>query len=199
MAVLSADRPRVQVRERSSTRWTLPYVPLVAAFTLLAAILRVHTLADANPWYDEGFTAWLASFDLPGMLLRTASDTHPPLSYLLYQGWQLPAGRSIYAFRYLSVVFGVLAAPVCAAAGRRLGGRYAGIAAAGLLAVSRFHIWWSQQIRMYALVALLCALSIYFVLRALQARRQPGRTIAAAGAANLLALYTLYFSAVLVG
>jgi 4-amino-4-deoxy-L-arabinose transferase-like glycosyltransferase len=180
-------------------RWTLPYVPLVAAFTLLAAILRVHTLADANPWYDEGFTAWLASFDLPGMLLRTASDTHPPLSYLLYQGWQLPAGRSIYALRYLSVVFGVLAVPVCAAAGRRLGARYAGIAAAGLLAVSRFHIWWSQQIRMYALVALLCALSIYFVLRALQARRQPGRTIAAAGAANLLALYTLYFSAVLVG
>ncbi|MBV8085082.1 MAG: glycosyltransferase family 39 protein [Chloroflexi bacterium] len=198
MAVLIVERPEPRVYTPGRSRWTLPYVPIVAALTLLAAVLRLHTLADANPWFDEGFTAWLASFDVPGMLLRTASDTHPPLSYLLYQGWQAPAGRSIYALRYLSVVFGVLSVPLCAAAARRLGGRFAGFAAAGLLAVSRFHIWWSQQIRMYALVALLCALSIYLVLRALEAHKRSGWLVAAAGLANLLALYTLYFSAVLV-
>jgi len=77
------------------------------------------------------------------------------------------AGRAIYALRFQAVIFGVLAVPVCAALARRLGGPLAGLIAAALLALSPFHIWWSQQTRMYALVALLCALSMYLLLKAL--------------------------------
>jgi len=178
------------------------YLPLIAGATLLALLLRVHTLAGANPWFDEGFTYWLASLDIPGMLLRTAGDTHPPLSYLLYHGWLAAAGRSVFALRYLSVVFGVAAVPVCAAAARRLGGQWAGAIAAFVLATSRFHIYWSQQIRMYALVALLVALSTYLLLRLLSAwdntRPHAVRLLLALGAVNLAGLYSLYFFAVLV-
>ena len=99
------------------------YAPLVAACCFLAAVLRLYKLPDANPWWDEGFTYWLVSQDLPGMLLRTAGDTHPPLSYLLYQLWMPLAGSTIFALRLQSVVFGVLAVPVCAAVARRFGRR----------------------------------------------------------------------------
>src|SRR5579883_243261 len=173
--------------------------PVALAFCcLLAAALRVYKLGDANPWWDEGFTYWLASQDVPGMLLRTAGDTHPPLSYLLYQLWMPLAGRAIYALRFQAVLFGILAAPVCAAAARRLGGRWAGILAALLVAISPFHVWWSQQIRMYALVALLCALSIYLLIRALQEPKPPRAVLVALFLTNVAGLYTLYFFAVLV-
>ena len=122
------------------------YLPASALYCLLAAIPRLHTLADANPWWDEGFTYWLASQDVPGMLLRTAGDTHPPLSYFLYQLWMPLAGRAVYALRFQAVVFGVLAVPVCGAIARRLGGPLAGVLATLLIAISPFHIWWSQQI-----------------------------------------------------
>jgi len=161
---------------------------------LLAAVPRLHTLADANPWWDEGFTLWLASQDLPGMLLRTAGDTHPPLSYFLYQLWMPLAGRAIYALRFQAVLFGVLAVPVCGAVARRLGGPLAGVLAALLVAILPFHIWWSQQVRMYSLVALLCALSIYFLFRSLE----DGRGLAPLAVVNMAGLYTLYFFAVLV-
>ncbi|GEM_PF-1369657 len=173
------------------------YAPAVAICCLLAAGLRLYKLAAANPWWDEGFTYWLASQDLPGMLLRTAGDTHPPLSYLLYQLWMPPAGREIFALRYLSVVFGVLAVPACAAAARRAGGRRAGLVAALLLAVAPFHVWWSQQIRMYALVALLCALSMWLLLRLVDKRAATRGTLLAWCLVNLAGLYTLYFFAVL--
>src|SRR5216684_901766 len=147
------------------------YLPALGAICLLAAGLRVYKLADANPWWDEGFTYWLASQDLPGMLLRTAGDTHPPLSYFLHQLWMPLAGRSIFALRLLALLFGVLAVPVCAGAARRLGGPAAGLAAGLLLAIAPFHVWWSQQIRMYALVAVLCAASIFLLLRAVSYRQ----------------------------
>ena len=172
------------------------YTPSLALICLLAAVLRLHTLPDANPWWDEGFTFWLASQDLPGMLLRTASDTHPPLSYFLYQLWMPLAGRGIYALRFQAVLFGVLGAPVSACVARRVGGPVAGVLAAVLVAISPFHIWWSQQIRMYALVALLCALSIYFLVRSLEDGSR--RSLMALAAVNLAGVYTLYFFAVLV-
>ncbi|HLY64866.1 MAG TPA: glycosyltransferase family 39 protein, partial [Chloroflexota bacterium] len=196
---------------------------VIAACCLLAAGLRLYKLNDANPWWDEGFTYWLASQDVPGMLLRTAGDTHPPLSYLLYQLWMPLAGRAIYALRFQAVLFGVLTVPVCAALARRLAGQWAGVFAALLLAISPFHIWWSQQIRMYALVALLCALSMCLFVRATGLTHRPvalpgdasldaqhdkrgqrpeakagyGTLVALAGV-NAAGLYTLYFFAVLV-
>lgn len=173
------------------------YAPLVAACCLLAAALRLYKLADANPWWDEGFTYWLASQDVPGMLLRTAGDTHPPLSYLLYQLWMPLAGRAIFALRFQAVLFGVLAVPVCAGAARRMAGPAAGLLAALLIATSPFHVWWSQQIRMYALVALLCSLSMYFLLKVL-AQHSALSTLAALFVTNVAGLYTLYFFAVLV-
>ncbi|MGC8782587.1 MAG: glycosyltransferase family 39 protein, partial [Anaerolineae bacterium] len=59
------------------------------------------------------------------------------------------------SLRLLSVIFGVLAIPAIYAAGRRIFGPRVGLVAAGLLAISPLHIYYSQEIRMYGLVALL--------------------------------------------
>ncbi|MHB8621443.1 MAG: glycosyltransferase family 39 protein [Chloroflexota bacterium] len=174
----------------------------VLACTLLGFVLRAHTLPDANVWSDEAFTAWLSRYDIFGIMLRTAGDTHPPLSYILYHFWQPVAGRSAYALRFMSVMFGVAAVPAVAATGRRVGGPWAGGIAAFLLAVSRFDIWWSQQIRMYAMSTMLCAISLALFVMGMshwkRDRRRAARLLVLMGVVNLANLYTLYFSVVLI-
>ncbi|MBV8084994.1 MAG: glycosyltransferase family 39 protein, partial [Chloroflexi bacterium] len=182
--------------------WRSLFLPLLALCTLAAWGLRLKTLDQADPWWDEGYTYWLGSLDVPTLLLRTAGDVHPPLSYLLYHLWLPLAGPAVYALRALSAMFGALSVPAIGVLGRRLGGPWAGLLAAALLAVSRFDIWWSQQIRMYALVGLLCIVSVYLLLGGLAAwKAQPRRArwlLVGAAAVNLTGMYTLYFFGLLV-
>ncbi len=51
-----------------------------------------------------------------------------------------------------------------------MAGRWAGAVGALLIAVSRFHVWWSQELRMYVLAGLLGTLSLLFFLRWLRAQ-----------------------------
>jgi len=98
----------------------------------------------------------------------------------------------------------VLTVPAVFLLGRLAGGRRTGLLAAILTAVSRFHIWWSQELRMYVLSGLLGTLSLYLFLRWLtcsqtesesEARHAGDRLLALYVAATLGALYTIYLSA----
>ncbi len=178
------------------------YVPTIAAITLLATILRLYKLGDANVWEDEARTTWFQHFDIGTIFFATAQDTHPPLSYVLYHFWQLPTGTSAYAFRFLAAAFGIATIPVCGAIGKRLGGPAAGAISAFLLTISRFHVWWSEQIRMYSLITLLGAISLYCLFRSLDRWKvEPRRSrllLLTTGIANLAGLYSLYFYVLLI-
>ena len=124
------------------------------ALTLLALFLRVLRL-DLQPlWWDEGYSVWFATHPLGQMVGLTAEDIHPPLYYALLHGWTLLLGSGPIALRLLSVVFGVLAVPAIYLAGRRMLTHRAALLAALLLAINPLHIFYSQEVRMYGLMAL---------------------------------------------
>jgi len=54
----------------------------------------------------------------------------------------------------------VVAIPLLSAAGRPLGGRRAGLLAAGLLAINPLHLFYSQEVRMYGLVVVWSILAL---------------------------------------
>ncbi|MCX7689501.1 glycosyltransferase family 39 protein [Thermoflexus sp.] len=149
---------------RRSHWWVLSLAGLLLAFAL-----RVYRLGDQNVWWDEGFTVWLARQPFLEMTLGTARDTHPPLYYWLLWPWIRLVGDGEFAARYLSAMLGVLTVAVIGAAGRRLDGIPTGLLALWLMGLSRFHIWWSQEIRMYALATLGVALALETALRAQRA------------------------------
>jgi 4-amino-4-deoxy-L-arabinose transferase-like glycosyltransferase len=124
---------------------------------LLAFGLRLYRLLDQNIWWDEGWTLWLARFDLVSIALRTAGDEHPPLHYWLMHFWSAGLGSSAFAGRLFSVFFGVLMIAVFYRLARHSGGGRLGILAALLLTLSRFHILWSQDIKNYTLAGFFCA------------------------------------------
>lgn len=156
---------------------------------LAAYALRVGGLVSESLWIDEGFSLALASQSLPGVVQGTAADQHPPFYYLVLWAW-LGLGRTIFSLRYLSALLGTLGVAAGAWVGRQLLGERVGLGTALLLACSPLHVWYSQEARMYVLLALLTTLSTGMLWRLAQ-RKQGWFWY---GCCTVLALYTHLFS-----
>lgn len=157
---------------------------------LLAAAARFYNLGASSLWYDEGFSAFVASEPLPELIAHTARDIHPPLYYLLLHGWMQAAGRSDVALAFFSLVFGLLSVALVIALARRWFGDGAGLLAGLAAAVNPFQIWYSQEVRMYTLAAFL---GLLVLAAAGRGERRDSALYVAAAAAGLFVLYYLAF------
>jgi len=167
--------------------WTLALASIVA----LAAFVRFYHLGSESIWLDEATSLFLARMDLRQMIGWTSADIHPPLYYSLLHYW-LALGTSEAAIRGLSALAGTLTVPVVYGIGRLLFDRSAGLVAAALMALSPYHLWYSQEARMYALVTLLTACSVYCMWGVLRGKGWPawgGYVLSAS-----LSLYTHYYA-----
>lgn len=145
----------------------------IALVALLALLLRAYHLGHLGFWYDEGASAYLAE---AGRLAVWTRDVHPPLYVALLSVWRRVADGDVW-LRSLSVLFGVATVPVVYAIGRALFSPPAGLWAAGLLAVTYFHVKYSQETRMYALVGLLFAGALWGLVVAVRRARRVGWTV----------------------
>jgi mannosyltransferase len=175
----------------ATATWTL------VGLTAVAALVRFGTLRQQSYWYDEAVTVHLVRDSFGAMLRRIPhTESTPPLYYAVAWVWSRVFGNSELGLRSLSAVAGTATVPLIYGSGRRLGGRAAGFAAGAVAAASPFLIWYSQEARAYALVALLCAASLLLYLRA-RARPTAGR-LAAWAVVSAVALATHYFAAFVV-
>ncbi len=132
--------------------------------TLLAFGLRLYAIDRQDLWGDEAFSVWMGRQPL-SEIVAVGADTHPPLYLFSLHAWLRMAGSSPLAIRFLSVLFGTLTIPVVYALGRRTLGQTSGQLAALLMALSPVLVYYSQETRMYGLVTLLAAASLYWVVR----------------------------------
>ncbi len=139
------------------------HVPLFAitALILLAAALRFHLLGAQSLWNDEGSSYVQAIRPFAEIAANAARDIHPPGYYYLLAGWRLLTGTSEFALRSLSVFASLVSIAFAYALGRRLYGTVAAITAALLIALNTFSIYYAQEARMYALLALWSAASFW--------------------------------------
>jgi mannosyltransferase len=176
------------------------------AILLVALALRLYRLGAATLWWDEALAIWAVRKGLLGVTLWTASDVHPPLYFWSLWGWVQLMGESEFAMRTLSALMGVLTVAAVYRLGRLIDGELVGSMAALLTALSRFHIWWSQEMRMYVLAGLAGVASLYFLLRWLRVEFSADERPTAAWTGPLLgyigatvaALYTILLMGALV-
>ncbi|MGD2144915.1 MAG: glycosyltransferase family 39 protein, partial [Anaerolineae bacterium] len=133
---------------------------LLLAILLLGVFLRFYRLDAQSFWNDEGNSARIAERPLELIVKGAAGDIHPPGYYLLLHYWRMAAGQSEFALRALSVFPGTLLVAFTYELGRRLLGKTIGLSAAFLGAVSPFAIYYSQEARMYSLLAAVSAASV---------------------------------------
>jgi 4-amino-4-deoxy-L-arabinose transferase-like glycosyltransferase len=122
---------------------------------LVALGLRLVRLDFQPLWWDEGWSLYFARTGVGAMLELTAVDIHPPLYYFVLHLWTGVLGPASYIVRLLSVLVGTATVALIYPTGRVLLGRTGGLLAALLVAISPFHIYYSQEVRMYGLVMLL--------------------------------------------
>ncbi|MBI2861257.1 MAG: glycosyltransferase family 39 protein [Chloroflexi bacterium] len=127
-----------------------------SALTLLAMALRLFHIDFQSLWWDEGISLYLAGASWQALTVSKdlALDLHPPLYYGALSLWGQAVGPSAFASRLFSVYAGVLAIPLLYQLSRTMTSKPVGIVAAGLLAISPVHIFYSQEARMYPLTVL---------------------------------------------
>ena len=136
---------------------------------VLAAFLRFYRLDAQSLWADEGNSVSLSGRSLPSITAGAAHDIHPPLYYYLLHFWMGVFGNSEFALRALSALLGTVLVYLTYLLGHRLSNHWLGLVAAFLSAISPFQVYYSQEARMYILLAALSALSVYSFIRFLEA------------------------------
>lgn len=170
-------------------------LPLVGIL-IVGAALRLYRIDAESVWLDEAFSITIARTSIPGILEHTALDVHPPLYYLLLFYWGKLAGTTPAAARLLSAILGLGLVAAGYAVARRLLDRPTALVAAALLACAPFQIEFSQEARMYTLLALLSTISMHAFLALLERRSRAWTTTLAFG--NALLLYTHTYGAFII-
>ncbi len=140
----------------ANRRWLLFTLILV-----LAIGLRLINLGGRSLWYDEAFAVLFAEKGLSAMLYGTltpvaggAADIHPLLYYSTLNVWMHFFGESAFTVRLLSVIYGVATVAVIYLLAKTLFDEKTGLVAALITAIAPFHVQYSQETRMYALLGL---------------------------------------------
>lgn len=137
---------------------------------LTSLIVRLVS-ANQSFWLDEGASISFARLPIGSLFSSISGDFHPPLYYLLLHFWLPIAGRSEWMIRLPGIVFGALCIPVLYRLLTELLGkekRKVALIASLLLMVNPLHIYYSAELRMYSLNALLALLSWLYLLRAVK-------------------------------
>jgi mannosyltransferase len=134
---------------------------------VLAVFLRFYLLDGQSFWNDEGNSARIAERSLPLITAAAAGDIHPPLYYYLLHVWRGIFGSSESALRSLSAVLGVLLIGLTFLIGRKAFSAGVGLLAAFVAAINPFQIYYSQEARMYMLLAVIGAAATWTLLRLL--------------------------------
>ncbi len=135
---------------------------LVLLILVSAAAVRFYNLGGQSLWSDEGNSAALASRSLPQIARDAAHDIHPPLYYWLLHAWTRVTGTSEVGLRSLSALLGVLLVLAVTLLGRVMFDRNIGLAAGFVAALAPFQVYYSQEARMYILLALEATAAVLF-------------------------------------
>jgi hypothetical protein len=160
---------------------------VVVAVTALSAFLRSRYLGGQF-WMDEGLSVGISSHSLLSIPHVLRHDGSPPLYYLLLHVWMSAFGSSESSTHAMSLVFGLLCIPVGTWAAWALFGRWTALFAMVLFALNPFLTAYSQETRMYSLMALLGLLATFGFIQGFVYRRR--RYLILFTVAQTLMLYT---------
>lgn len=136
---------------------------MIILILFLALFLRLINL-NQSLWLDEATQVILSKDSLTNIIFNRAADFHPPLSYLLMHFWEF-FGTSEIWLRLLSVIFGVLTTYVLYKFCLEIFNKQIALLSAFLFSIAPYHIYYSQEIRMYSEATFFAICSMYYFYR----------------------------------
>lgn len=175
------------------------YELLVLIITLIGGCMRIYHLTDQSLWLDEVFTYNVAQLSFVQIWNFTVStfDVHPTIFYWLEHIALLVFGNTTFALRIFPAIFGTLTIPLFYYIGRELtDSKPFGILMSVILTITTFHIYHSQDARMYSLYVFFFSLALYYLIKFYHSNKVTHSLIAFLCVA--LCVYT-HFTGLLVG
>jgi len=178
-------------------KWWNKYGIAIGLIVAVAAALRAYHLGEQSLWIDELAEGTAAQTPFPQFFAEVRWGLGAaPLDYLGVKLFTTFFGHDTIATRSWAFAMGCLAVFLIYVLGARLyNDRMVGLIAAAMLAVSAFHIYYSEEARFYSLQVVVAILSLYAFLRALDSGAAKDWLLY--GVASAVTLYTHYFLAML--
>ncbi|HKV71487.1 MAG TPA: glycosyltransferase family 39 protein [Gemmatimonadales bacterium] len=148
-------RPESGAPGGARPRW---YVLAVLTVLVAATVLRFWHLGAWSMWVDEGMTYLRAKSGIlndQGPMYATA-----PLNFLVTRWIIVHEGASLFWLRFFPAFCGVAGVGAVLWSGYRLSGPVGSIAAGALVALSPWHIDWSQNARHFSAVFLFAVVAV---------------------------------------
>lgn len=135
---------------------------------VISFVFRIYKLDFQSPWIDELFTMINSSSEKSFIeiyqLLKV--DVHPPLYYYIVNVFFHIFGDSSFVARFVSVLFGVGGLLALYYLAKELFNKKTiGIIAVLLLTINHFHIYYSQEARMYTMLFFTSIMSFIFLIK----------------------------------
>lgn len=140
---------------------------------VVAAISRLIALGWKSLYVDEAVTVYISQRPISTIvpLMMQLHEVHPPLYFWFINIWiglwkHLGFLKLDYLFyvRLSSVIFGTLSVSFTYLLGRKLFDTRIALLSSFFLAISSFHVYFSQELRMYPIILFLMLGSFYFLI-----------------------------------
>ncbi|MFH1641560.1 MAG: glycosyltransferase family 39 protein [Nanoarchaeota archaeon] len=158
---------------------------IIILIVLVGTLLRIYNLSSESINFDE-------AGQLELMHNPDFDYGNPPFYYLFLNNWATIFGTSELSIRFPSVIFGVLSIFMLYKLACLIFNEKVALLSALILALNPFHVFFSQQARMYSLFMLLSLLSLYYFFKILMKNKKSDLYLYLI--LNLLNLYTHYFA-----
>lgn len=160
---------------------------------LIAILSRVYNLTFQSLWLDEIYTMTTSNpqNNWSEIFTELKNDFHPPLHYLLSNlVFKLTAFNDLVG-RLLSAIIGIAGIYAMYDLGKTVENKRTGYILAFLTIFNYYHLYHSQEVRMYILLFLLTAVSTSLFINFI--KYQSKRLLIYLVIVNILLLYTHYF------
>lgn len=152
---------------------------------LIVGLIFRLVLSNQSFWLDEGASLMAARVPLAQFFEYVKSDFHPPLYYLYLKLWLPLAGNSEWLIRFPDILLGVASIFLVFHLGKTILGKSSKLPLlmALFLALNPFHVYYTQELRMYNLSTFFALLSWLALLK---------NKYIFVSIANFLSLFTFY-------
>jgi hypothetical protein len=163
---------------------------------ILGLILRVYRLTYYDFWFDETITFFKVFYKPAEISNIYLWDKHPFLYFSVLKQWSNLFGSSDFSLRFFSVIFGVISIWLVYKLARLFWDKSTALLAAIFICLSPFHLWYSQEARLFTFSLFLNLSSAYFFIKII--KRNNYINWLCYLFSSLAAIFTSYFSFLLI-
>jgi hypothetical protein len=139
---------------------------------LIFAVISLWTITKSSIWFDEAFGAYMIHYNFIDIARYTATDVHPPVFYWLLKIWTMIFGTSELGLRSMSVFFGGVVIIFGYLLTNKLFTKTAARISLIFMVLAPMFIRYSQEARMYMLLAAIALAATYVLTYAVNSKRK---------------------------